>query len=283
VNPPSSSPSLPGINLLLMGESGSGKTYSSRTWVDAGLETFVLAVDPGLESINDIPCEKGLHYVYFSPMTASWDSLTDSAAMLNMFPMGTIADQPKTKFHMDQYTGWKTLMGHCKNFVCQRCGQSFGDICSWGPNRALVFDGLSGISQMAMQLIVGSKPVKSMPETGAAMELIYNFITKITSDKRCHLMLISHVEKEFNENTNEQKLMPSTLGRKLAPKLPKLFSDVIWAKRVGPRSFEWDNASTTVEVKSRNFEISAKLPPTVAPAVKKWLERGGLITPSTKP
>jgi hypothetical protein len=266
-----------------MGESGSGKTYSSRTWVDAGLETFVLAVDPGLESINDIECSRGLHYVYFSPLTASWDSLEKSAGLLNQFPMNTIADQPRASFSMDQYKSWVTLMGHCKNFTCQRCGEQFGNVSNWGPNRALVIDGLSGLSQMALKLIVGAKPVKSQPEIGAAMGLIEDFIIKITSDKKCHLMLIAHVEKEFSENTNEQKLMASTLGKKLAPKLPKHFSDVIWAKRVGPRSFEWDNAATNVEVKSRNFDISNKLPPTVTPAVKKWLERGGVITPSVKP
>ena len=36
----------PGVNEMLVGATGSGKTYAIRTLVDAGLEVFVVATEP---------------------------------------------------------------------------------------------------------------------------------------------------------------------------------------------------------------------------------------------
>jgi predicted ATPase len=40
---------------MLLGASGSGKTYSIRTLLDAGLEVFVLFTEPGMEVLADCP------------------------------------------------------------------------------------------------------------------------------------------------------------------------------------------------------------------------------------
>ena len=42
---------LPGVNVLLMGPSGTGKTYSIGTLVDMGVEVFYLALESGMESL----------------------------------------------------------------------------------------------------------------------------------------------------------------------------------------------------------------------------------------
>ena len=61
-------PSLPGFNVMLMGPAGSGKTHSIGTLVDAGIEVFYLALEPGLESLlgywtdNDKPIPPNLHW-----------------------------------------------------------------------------------------------------------------------------------------------------------------------------------------------------------------------------
>jgi hypothetical protein len=41
-----------------MGASGTGKTHSIRTLVDAGLEVFVLFTEPGMEVLADVPADK---------------------------------------------------------------------------------------------------------------------------------------------------------------------------------------------------------------------------------
>jgi len=75
------------------------------------------------------------------------------------------------------------------------------------------------------------------------------------------------------------KIYASTLGRKLAPLLPRYFTDVILAKRLGTK-FIWDSADPQADLKSRNAPIAPELPPSFAPLIAKWKSRGGLISSS---
>jgi DNA replication protein DnaC len=50
---------LPGVNVLLMGPAGTGKTHSIGTLVDAGVEVFYLGLEPGLESLLGFWTDKG--------------------------------------------------------------------------------------------------------------------------------------------------------------------------------------------------------------------------------
>jgi hypothetical protein len=54
--------------------------------------------------------------------------------------------------------------------------------------------------------------------------------------------MISHIEREIDEVLGGSKVMASTLGRKLAPKLPRYFSDVILAEKTGAK-FSWSTAA----------------------------------------
>ena len=51
---------LPGVNVLLMGPAGTGKTHSLGTLADAGVELFYLGLEPGLESLLGYWTDKGL-------------------------------------------------------------------------------------------------------------------------------------------------------------------------------------------------------------------------------
>src|SRR6185369_15961262 len=45
------------------------------------------------------------------------------------------------------------------SFHDQRTGGSYGDVSTWGPNRALVLDGLTGLGSFAMAMVIGTKPL----------------------------------------------------------------------------------------------------------------------------
>ena len=66
--------------------------------------------------------------------------------------------------------------------------------------------------------------------------------------------------------------MVGTLGRKLAPKIPRLFDESILV-RVKDGKFLWTTSSNQAVVKSRSLELKAELLPTFAPIVKKYHER----------
>ena len=50
---------LPGVNVMLMGPAGTGKTHSIGTLADAGLEVFYLGLESGLESLYGYYTDKG--------------------------------------------------------------------------------------------------------------------------------------------------------------------------------------------------------------------------------
>ena len=111
-------------------------------------------------------------------------------------------------------------------------GKSWGPIDKFGLDKAVVLDNLSGLNTMSMNLATGGKPIKSQPDWGKAMDYEERIITACTSII-APFVLIGHVEREVNEVSGSIDVMVGALGRKLAPKLPRLFSDVIYAQRRG--------------------------------------------------
>jgi hypothetical protein len=69
--------------------------------------------------------------------------------------------------------------------------------------------------------------------------------------------------------------MASTLGRKLGPKLPRFFSDVVHVKRDGPK-FTWSTSTPNVETKARNVPISGDLSPSFGPIIASWRKSAGV-------
>jgi hypothetical protein len=125
-----------------------------------------------------------------------------------------------------------------------------------------------------MNLIVGSKPVKSMADWGVAMDNVERFVTKFTTDIKCTAVMCAHLEREADEVTGGIQLMASTLGKKLAPKIPRFFSDVIQCQRDGSK-FTWSTATPNVMLKARNLPIAMNLPPSFVPIINAWREKGG--------
>lgn len=272
---PAKSP-LPGTNTLLMGGSGAGKTWSLRTLVDQGLEVFGLFTEPGFEVVGDIPCPK-LHIRYIQPGTTDWGAMLDTAQKINTFSFKSITelgDINKQKF--GQYI---EVLRSLSDFKCDRCGKSFGKVDGWGTGRVLWLDSLSGLNVMAMTLMVGQKPVKSMADWGVAMDNLEFLIRNLCVVTRCHFVLISHMERETNEATGGSQIMAATLGRKLAPRLPIYFSDVVMSQRTGTK-FTWSTAAVGADLKARNLPIADNLDPTFVPILEKWKSRGGIIEAS---
>lgn len=262
---------IPGVNVLLVGATGTGKTHSIRTLVEAGLEVFVVFTEPGMEVLADIPAEN-LHWRYIAPATPDWSDMLDSATKINRLSFKSLTDL--SDINKSKYTEFLELLTTLSNFKDDRTGKEYGPVDSWEPDRVLVVDSLSGLNIMAMNLVTGSKPVKSMADWGVAIDNLERLITKLCVDTKCHFVLTAHLERETDETTGGTSLMASTLGRKLAPKLPRFFSDVIHVKREGAK-FLWSTASINVDLKARNLPLADNLPPTFKPIIESWRTRAG--------
>lgn len=255
-----------------MGETGTGKTHAIRTLIEAGITPFCIFTEPGMETLGDLPKDK-FHWAYVSPTVPRWGDIEQMVRYVNTLSYENLLKTPDP--NKTNYRHFFNVLKLCENFTDQS-GVSYGDVTSWNTSRALVVDSLSGLSDMAMQMASGLKAARAQHEWGEAQLLIESLINKLVTDCRCWFILTAHIEKEVDELTGGSRTMVSTLGRKLPPKLPKYFSDVIQSIRMGV-DFTWDTAGFNVATKARNLPIASKLVPSFVPLLAKWKERGGIL------
>jgi hypothetical protein len=129
-----------------------------------------------------------------------------------------------------------------------------------------------------MNLVAGHKPFKAIPDWGAAMDQIERFITKMVVGTRCTIVMTAHPERESDEITGASFVMASTLGKKLAPRIPRNFSDVIFTKRLQDQFF-WSTTEVGIDLKTRNLPFSDKLQPSFGPLMATWKARVGAQQP----
>jgi hypothetical protein len=152
------------------------------------------------------------------------------------------------------------LLANLENFHDERTDRDFGDVTSWGSDRALVIDSLSGLSLIAMQHTVGFKPSPHQGEWGIAMSAIEMLLLKLSSDCKCFFVLTSHIEKEPDEITGIAKVTVSTLGRKLAPKIPRFFSEVVRGRKDQAGKFLWSTQDSEADLKNRALPTGNSIP-----------------------
>jgi hypothetical protein len=268
--------SIPGTTTMLVGPTGAGKTHSLRTLCDAGITPFVLFTEPGMRTLSDISCDK-LHYKYVPPATPTWDALLDNAKKINTLSFKALTQMGD--MNKQAYGQFLEVITTMNNFTCDRCGESFGDVATWRTDRAICIDSLSGLNIMAMDMVVGAKPVKAVGDWGVAMDNLERFINTMTNNTFCHFVLTAHLEREQDEVSGAVHLMASTLGKKLAPKVPRFFDDVVLCEnREG--KFTWATVSSNVDLKWRNLSGGKDLPPSFVPLIESWTGAGGLIEPT---
>lgn len=259
-------PNMPSV--MLLGPVTSGKTESLKTIVNAGLELFILKTEPS-ENLDALPADK-VHWHYVPPALVPWSTQIKNAGLINTLSYQALCSVEE----MDrrEYRQYIEVLNTCNDFVDDRTGKHYGDVITWGHDRAFVIDGLSGLSQMALDMIVGGKPVKGKEQYGIAMSNIEDFLNYLTTATKCLFVLTAHVEREPTAETGAIVQMPATLGQKLAPKLSKYFSDVIHTRRDGVE-FSWNTLTPMMDLKARNVPFANGMKPDFVPLIETWRKR----------
>lgn len=259
--------------MLLQGASGAGKTSSIVTLLLAGIEVFVIGTEPGyIDSLIDRVRESKadmnkLHWCSCLPATEGWTALDDMVAKIGSLDFEGISKIKGIGKDKTRVPAMK-LLSALKDFQDERTGKSFGSFTDWDDTRALAIDSLSGLSTIAWYLTVGNKPTGAPGEWNIAMNFIEALLMKINSDRKCYFVLTAHVEKEMDEISGTNRIMTSTLGRKLAPKIPRFFGEVIYATRTTEEpKFRWSTIDRNADLKNRVLPVSSTLPPDFAPVV----------------
>jgi hypothetical protein len=223
------------------------------------------------------PIPSNLHWHKLAGPKAGFKDMIENATKINTLNLDSLAkmvDPNKSK-----HNRFISLLQALNNFPDDRTGESFGDVTDWDQSRALVIDGMTGLADCAMALVVGGKAVKNQSDWGIAQDQLVKLTNQLTNACNCHFILIAHVERETDMVLGGVKLMVSTLGKAIAPKFPSMFSDVILATRSADK-WQWDTASTLADVKTRNLPIASNNPADFKLIIDKWSSRNKLDSPN---
>lgn len=252
-------------NVLLMGPVGTGKTTSLKTIATSGKKLFILATEPGIEAIMEDTDPEMVMWQFVPPAVVDWDTLTSNAKMLNTMTMEALQ---KANVNRSEYQQFMDLLAACANLKDERSGKEIGAMDELDDSWVVAIDGMSGLSKMAKDLVVGGKPVITRPEWGASMDNLERFVELCCSGTKCSFVLVSHIAREVNEVTGATIIVVDTLGAKLGPKIPRPFDEVVLTRREGTK-FYWSTIDTSSEVKSRRLPLADNLTPDFAQIFKE--------------
>lgn len=198
------------VKAICAADSGSGKSGSLASLVDAGLNVRVLDFDNGLSVLSGFLKDKSklanVHYV---------DKLQDDLKLI----AGRIGVTKAPAFQR----AMDALDKGGKDFW----GADIPPLIQWTPRDVLVVDSYSMAGRMCLQMVMFAN-AKGMghPEIqhyGLAMENLEKWVGILTSSVvNCHVILNTHITNV--EGT--AKLYPEALGSKLGPKLGRYFDNM---------------------------------------------------------
>jgi len=268
-----------GPKIILMGEPGSGKTDAIRTLIEAGLKVFVVFTEPGMEVLLDArrgrkvySCADGLHWRYHPVATPSWSDLAVIAKLIHEFSYKQLTQQ--APLGREKYTAFMDSIATLGNLKCERCNTVFGPADHLEPydEWCVVQDSMSSLSLAALYSHIGNKPGIHEGEWGICMGNLERLFNKFAYDIPSMMVMTAHTEAEPMSDGITMKTQVSTLGKKLAPKVPRAWSDCILSIREGG-NFWWTTVDTNTFLKTRNFDFSNRIPPTFVPIVQQWHKR----------
>lgn len=277
---------LPGTNTLIEGATGTGKTTALATLAAVkGLEVFVLFTEAGLESFigawkdNGKEIPPNVHWHVLQRPQGSFSVLAKAAKTITSSTMEALFKmQDPDRFKASQF--WE-MLERLSDFPDDRTSTKFGPVDSWGPDRCIVIDSLTGLNHMAMSMIIGNKPMRDQRDWGMAQEQLERTIRLLTDGCRCHFVLTAHIEREVDAVMGGQKITVSTLGKALPPKITPMFSDVVLSYRDGNK-YLWSTFNSQADLKARNLPNADLIPQNFDQIFTKWQSRGGRLVHEVK-
>lgn len=211
------------LKLLLIGDSGTGKTGALGSLVSAGFELFILDLDNGTDILEYVVPEGLKSKVHV-------ETLTDSGRLT-----GAGTNQKIIKLNPQAFP---KALGLLQRWKDSETGEDFGPVSSWTTDRVLVVDSLSFLGMAALDYILakngrgGEQPFQS--DWGEAMRMLEQTLQIVySSEIKCHVIMNSHVDFQQPEGGGVAKGLPMGLGAKLSPKIGRYFNMTLLTKSRG--------------------------------------------------
>lgn len=187
---------------------------------------------------------------------------------INLYDLEGLTRLPINLMGKEANPAFTRFLGAMTNFTDDRTGEVCGPADSWGNDVVLVVETLSALTDAMTRLQVGLKPIKSM----ADWQIIQNHLERLINmlaNLQCHVILTGHWEKEPNEVTGAMDITLSTAGKKLAPKIPRFWSDCILSRRVNNQFF-WSTSTNGADLKTRHLALNDMIVPNYGDLLANW-------------
>lgn len=206
------------VKLLLIGDSGTGKTGSLASLAKDGYRLRILDLDNGLDSLvavlrNEAPDR--LSQVDFETRRDHFSITKQGARVLK--PEAYIESLKL----LTEWSDGSTPAG-------------------WGPDTVLVVDSLTALGDAAFQWAKGMNPTSKDPRQWyfAAQQSIRDMLALLTSDAmETNVVLIAHINYnevvDANGNLIEKKGYPTSIGSALGPQIARYFNTMLVAETTG--------------------------------------------------
>jgi len=196
-------PSSKRTKLLLVGDSGTGKTASLASLANAGYKVRILDFDAGLDILKNYLTPEGVKNV-------TYITLKDDLAKATAWQTGRDI----------VFKGWKTPT------------EDLGKVQDWGPDVVLVADSLTFMGDAAKHAAaaLNGKQINgqlTQQEWGEAVRVIENFLDYITSDYiKCNVVMTA-LPVPLEDDSGVSRLYPFVVTKAFSStKVAKYFNNL---------------------------------------------------------
>lgn len=247
-------PSTSQVKLLLMGNSGVGKTGALASLAAAGYRLFIADFDNGLDILMD-------------------PTILDPKYRENVF-YKSFQDTPIKAGNalIPAANAWSDMMKALGDW--KEDGKSLGNITTWGSNDVFVLDSLTIASDRAMDEALkmggrlGQRP--QIQDYAAAMDSIQSLLELAYSMAcKCNVVMNAHLQYLNDEQSGTRKAFPNVIGQRLAPKVPRYFNNMVLLTKTpmgaGVRRQLETSSTFTMDLKvSKPGKVPLKMEPDLA-------------------
>lgn len=208
------------VKMMLIGDSGTGKTGALFSLLEAGYKLKILDFDNGAAIIKTVARDKGnteaLANAEYVTLTDKWKAVGS-----RMIPSG----QPKA---------WSNAL---KLVSTGKMGdEDWGNPDEWGKDTILVLDSLTMGSKSAMLNVLQANgrllDNPQIQDWGEAQRIIAGLIQMLCSaDFKSHVIVLSHIN--YIELEGVAKGYPTSVGKALSTELPRYFNIILQARSKG--------------------------------------------------
>lgn len=212
------------IKAIIAAESGTGKTGALWSLADRGFKLRIYDADRGTPILASILKDnpKAMDRVEVNSFT---DELTRDAVSGYSKPKG-------------KASAWPRLTDALNKWPDDPEGKGAGD---WGPDTVVVIDSLTLFSKAALRYAMqmegfgkGTAWKPALHHYGTAMPQIEGLFALLYSDAvQCHVIWLTHVRIEEDEEGGFIGAFPSTIGKALNPVIPRYVNDILSIKVAG--------------------------------------------------